>query len=265
LFSSAFIRVHLSRAKPRDLRLNFLPHKINLATIWRQMEDVLFPALRLSTHERALYVHLLRHSRLDGRRTMRTSKTRLSRGLGVCPKTVRHYLRSLARTPCVEILERGEQGFLLEVRLPAEIVSVPCTRNEAEARVRRNEFKNRKVRRAIFRREKGRCFYCGKKLCEGGWGLDHVVPQALGGDNAATNAVACCHWCNCAKGEMEAADFLQALRRQGRLTAREWRERMKILSKRFATEALRMKTRYECRCGGPYLVEAVAVRPRALT
>jgi 5-methylcytosine-specific restriction endonuclease McrA len=129
----------------------------------------------------------------------------------------------------VEILERGEQGFLLEVRLPAEIASVTCPRKEAEARVRRNEFKNRKVRRAIFRREKGRCFYCGKKLREGGWGLDHVVPQALGGDNAATNAVACCHWCNCAKGEMGAEDFVRSLRRKKILKPPQLRSRLRRL------------------------------------
>jgi hypothetical protein len=193
------------------------------------MEDVLFPSLRLSTHERALYVHLLRHSRLEGRRTMRTSKARLSRGLGACPTTVRHYLRSLARTPCVRILERGEQGFLLEVRLPAEIAGATCARLEADARGRRNEFKNRKVRRAIFRREKGRCFYCDKRLRAGGWGLDHVVPLALGGDNSSGNAVACCHGCNCAKGEARAEDFLRALCRQGRLTSEGMRERRRWL------------------------------------
>jgi len=42
----------------------------------------------------------------------------------------------------------------------------------------------------------GRCFYCGNKLPIGGASIDHVIPQAMGGDNSLDNIVACCKTLN---------------------------------------------------------------------
>jgi len=201
----------------------------NARRLYRAVEDRLFPALGLGSHERAIYYHLLRHTRLEGRRRVRFSKSELARATGLCPTTVRHYIGSLARTPCVKVLERGENGLLLEVFLPDEIANLeetkcaPLSETQAQARRARNHFRDRGVRETIFRREKGRCFYCLRRLRPGAWALDHVVSLAAGGDNSPANAVACCHECNCAKAESPAPDFLRSLFRHGALSPAELR------------------------------------------
>ncbi len=202
--------------------------------IWRLMQDRLFPALRLSPHERALYVYLVRHTRLAGMRRAWFTKSELARGVAMCPSTVRHYVRSLARSGCIRILERSERGLLIDVLLPADFFSARGPRrvspSAARARNAHNEFRDPRLRRAIFRRERGLCFYCLRKLRPERWALDHVVPLAAGGANSARNAVACCHECNCLKAEMPAPDFLRLLYRDGRLSAAELRSRRAALS-----------------------------------
>jgi len=47
--------------------------KANAESTWKQFEDHLVPQLRLSVIERAVYSHLLRHSRLEGKRDVRFS------------------------------------------------------------------------------------------------------------------------------------------------------------------------------------------------
>jgi hypothetical protein len=41
--------------------------------VWKQFEDLLIPGLRLSIIERAVYSHLLRHSRLEGKQRLQFS------------------------------------------------------------------------------------------------------------------------------------------------------------------------------------------------
>ena len=50
--------------------------------IWKQFEDLLIPGLRLSAMGRAVYSHLLRHSRLEGKQRLVLSISRLARGSG---------------------------------------------------------------------------------------------------------------------------------------------------------------------------------------
>jgi hypothetical protein len=40
--------------------------KLNAVQVWKQLEDLAVPRLHLSVFERAVYSHLLRHSRLEG-------------------------------------------------------------------------------------------------------------------------------------------------------------------------------------------------------
>src|SRR5260370_2854304 len=47
--------------------------KLNVKHLWKQFEDFLFPRLRLSITDRAVYSHLIRHSRLEGRPQLRFS------------------------------------------------------------------------------------------------------------------------------------------------------------------------------------------------
>jgi hypothetical protein len=55
-------------------------------------------------------------------------------------------------------------------------------------------------RKAILRRDKFSCGYCGKKLSSGHATIDHIVPKSLGGTSTFTNCVAACFKCNSKKG-----------------------------------------------------------------
>ncbi|MCC4266271.1 HNH endonuclease [Microbacterium schleiferi] len=61
---------------------------------------------------------------------------------------------------------------------------------------------NKRTRFEVLRRDKFRCYYCGARGNEttgDGLTIDHVIPVALGGSDAATNLVAACGDCNAGK------------------------------------------------------------------
>lgn len=51
---------------------------------------------------------------------------------------------------------------------------------------------------AQYERQKGKCYWCGKKVHKGknGYHRDHIVPLARGGSNNPDNLVIACHSCN---------------------------------------------------------------------
>ena len=224
-----------------------MSNALNLAFVWRQMEDVLFPALRLSTHERALYVHLLRHSRLEGRRTVRVSRNDLARAIGLCASTSRHYLRALARKQVVRFLDRSALGCLLEILLPDEVTAalahspasreLTCAVREVErdsagqprAWPRTDHFRSPRFRARILKRDSGQCFYCLRPLRPGEWTLDHVNQVSRGGSDSASNVVASCVPCNWDKGQLSAEDFIRSMRRKKVLTPKQMRSRLRRL------------------------------------
>ena len=64
-------------------------------------------------------------------------------------------------------------------------------------------------RRQVFERTGGRCLYCRLPLAlDGTWHVEHMVPRALGGDDAAGNLVAACTQCNLAKSDRTALEFV---------------------------------------------------------
>lgn len=64
------------------------------------------------------------------------------------------------------------------------------------------------IRRMIFERDGGKCFYCGS---ETELGIDHVVPFEKGGSSLPFNLVLACRACNSAKGEGDPREFLLLL------------------------------------------------------
>jgi uncharacterized protein (DUF433 family) len=56
-----------------------------------------------------------------------------------------------------------------------------------------------RIRTNILKRQKGRCYYCGKKIV-GTFHVDHAIPLSRGGSNAPENLVAACIKCNLQKG-----------------------------------------------------------------
>jgi hypothetical protein len=209
--------------------------KVDAERVWKEFEDVLVPRLALSVVDRAVYSHLLRHSRLEGRRNLRFSITWLSRGARVSVTPTRQ-ARRLLEHGVLRLIRRSNAGHTVEVRLPEEIraaadPSVAAPGGEAcDTRMEGIDFmENQAAREAIHERDRGFCFYCLRRLEEEVKTLDHVVAQVHGGGNSYRNLVSCCADCNCYKAERPAGDFLRRLYREGRLSAFELRERLRAL------------------------------------
>ena len=64
-----------------------------------------------------------------------------------------------------------------------------------------------KVRRAVAARDKDRCAYCqtSEDNCGLAMHLDHIVPEAAGGESVVGNLCLACFSCNVAKGAQQAA------------------------------------------------------------
>jgi len=211
--------------------------KTNAVLIWKQIEDVLVPRLCLTLAERAVYSHLLRHSRLEDRLRLRFSILWLARGNRLSAGSVRLAVRRLVAKGALRLVERTKAGHVVEVRLPGEIRAVrpergaggpaglPRTTNLEEM-----DFLQTKARReAIHSRERSVCFYCLRRLTARVRCLDHVVPAVRRGSNSYRNLVSSCAECNSQKGETAAEGFLRLLYRDGRLTASELTGRLRAV------------------------------------
>ncbi len=206
--------------------------KPNAEQLWKHLEDHLVPRLRLNVIERAVYSHLVRHSRLEGRRRLRFSITRLGRATHLSDTPARKGIRSLVAKGVLRLIERSKAGHIVEVLLPEEIRA--CRRSAvvpASFDLEAADFMgSRELRNAIHQREGGHCFYCLRQLTERVQCLDHVVPRVRLGRNSYRNLVSACVDCNSQKGELPAEDFLRQLYRQGRLNASELAERLRSLT-----------------------------------
>jgi len=212
--------------------------KPNAELIWKQLEDLVVPQLHLSIIDRAVYSHLLRHSRLEGKLRLRFSIAWLARGAGVSGGPVREAVRRLAAKGALRLVERSRHGHVVEVRLPGEIRAIRPngTDERGPARVPRaasleetDFLKTKPLRDAIHARERGLCFYCLRRITRTAQCLDHVVPRVESGRNSYRNLVSSCVECNSQKGARLAADFLRSLYRQCRLTAAELTGRLRAL------------------------------------
>jgi hypothetical protein len=141
--------------------------KPNAEHLWKQLDDLVVPRLRLSVTERAVYSYLLRHSRLEGRPRLRFSIPWLARGVRLCPMTARCTLRRLFDLRVLRLVERNQVGHVVVVRLPQEIralrpyltaargaARLPLAASIADA----DFFKNKALRQAIHSRERSLCF-----------------------------------------------------------------------------------------------------------
>jgi hypothetical protein len=224
--------------------------KLNLKLLWIQFEDFLFPRLRLSITDRAVYSHLIRHSRLEGQRELHFSMPWLARGIGVSTGPVRESVRRLVVLGVLRLIRRSKAGHVIRVLLPDEIrglrpglpavagaiaargpASQPQSPNLPQsANLKDLDFlKTRALRQSIHLRERGHCFYCLRLTDARVQCLDHVVPRVKAGHNSYRNLVSSCLECNSLKGERPAPDFLRWLYRQRRLTSAEFNARLRAL------------------------------------
>jgi 5-methylcytosine-specific restriction endonuclease McrA len=56
------------------------------------------------------------------------------------------------------------------------------------------------TRRNLYRRDGGRCAYCGERVTYSSFTIDHVHPRSLGGATSWENTVSACMPCNSRKG-----------------------------------------------------------------
>jgi 5-methylcytosine-specific restriction endonuclease McrA len=215
-----------------------MKNKPNAEQVWKQLEDVVVPRLRLTVIERAVYYHLLRHSRLEGAVRYRFSIASLGRATRVSSGPVRDAVRRLADRGALRVVRRSKVGHVVEVRLPDEIRAARFAEAKlagrggvpAVATLEEIDFMQTKaLRQAIHLREGGRCFYCLRRLASTVRCLDHVVPLAQWGRNSYRNLVSACLECNSRKGEKAAEDLLRWLYRERRLTAAELSGRVRAL------------------------------------
>jgi hypothetical protein len=207
------MKANKSRAEARPLQ-TMKGKKPNLEHVWKQLEDLLVPRLRLGPIDRAAYCYLLRHSRLEGKLRVRFSLRWLARGTCVSTCAARPAVRRLTDHGALRLVECHHGGHVAEVRLPEEILAglpkeiaprhavpaVPRINLEEEDFLRSNA-----LRHAIHAREAGRCFYCLRFLTSPMKCLDHVVPRAQSGSNSYRNLVSCCRDCNSQKGPCSSA------------------------------------------------------------
>src|SRR5258707_14829387 len=91
--------------------------KPNAELVCKQFEDALAPRLRLSTTDRAVYYHLLRHSRFEGKSRLHFSLIWLARNLGLTEEAVRAALRRLVQHRTLRLVGRRKPGPAMDVCL----------------------------------------------------------------------------------------------------------------------------------------------------
>jgi hypothetical protein len=211
--------------------------KINLAQVCKEFEDVLAPRLRMPVIDRVVYYHLLRHSRVAGKVRLHFSLLWLAHNIGLTGGPVRDAVRRLIQQGVLRLVERSNLGHLVEVRLPSEVrIPRPATAAGGSAALSSSDsldkvdfMQTRALRQSIHARERGRCFYCLRRIPSRVHCLDHVVPRAESGSNSYRNLVSCCMECNSRKRERSAGDYVRWLRREKRLTEGELLGRLRAL------------------------------------
>ena len=206
---------------------------VDLARELQNIEDHLIPKLQLDHVERALYYHLLRHTRLIGKDASLFGLYSLAESSGFSESTLRERIRILDEKGCVVIQERSGKGHLLRVLLPGEIDGiVPKLSESVVVDINTIDFYgNRNYVDALVKREKGRCFYCLRIITSETCVLDHVVSKAMRGDDSFRNVVAACHECNAAKQSQDPTEFLRSRYRLNLLSQSELQERVATLEK----------------------------------
>ena len=213
--------------------------KPDAARVWKQMEDLLAPQLNFSATDHVVYSHLFRHSRLVGKFQFRFSIPWLARGIRLCPRAAREAVRRLIARGVLRLVERnGRAHHVVLLRLPEEVTALRPAKTVARGAVvaptdfsfgETDFLQTQSLRRAIHARERGRCFYCLRRLIPQRQCLDHVVPRAQSGRNSYRNLVSCCLDCNSIKAERSAVEFVRSLYRDRRLSSDELTGRLRAL------------------------------------
>jgi hypothetical protein len=107
--------------------------KLDAEQAWKDFEDLLASQLNFSVTDRAVYSHLFRHSRLEGKLQFRFSITWLARGVGIASTTARDAVRRLVARGVLHLVERNTQAHhVVRLRLPSEVRAVRAAKIAAD-------------------------------------------------------------------------------------------------------------------------------------
>src|SRR5262249_43850619 len=112
------------------------PKKLDGVQLWKDFEDLLAPRLNLSILDRAVYSHLLRHSRLEGKVRLRFPIPWRANNMAITSRRVRLAVRRLIHKGALRLIERSNIGHIVEVRLPSEVGPLRAGRIGAGDRVK---------------------------------------------------------------------------------------------------------------------------------
>jgi hypothetical protein len=210
---------------------------VDARTALEHFQDYLAP--RLDVYEQAVYLYILRHSRLVGRPTvtveLKSARHKIARGLGkrggpIAVRTCLEKLRSLDAKGCIKLVEERDDAPDVRVLVPSEMPGLinRSRRPEPPALEQMDFFNVPANRRLIFEREEGRCFYCLRKLNDSSAAFDHVSPRSPANEGYR-NVVASCRRCNNRKGESAGEDLLRVLFREGFITSDVLADRLAAL------------------------------------
>lgn len=215
----------------------FEMHSMDAKIIIEQFQDHLAP--KLDTYEQAIYLYVLRHSRLQGIDEVvigfKSARRRIACGIGEKGKpmaegTCYEKLRSLQSKRCIQVLSTERDGTKLHLNLPSEIPGlIPSVADQVVPTLEELDFfASSENRLAILRREANRCFYCLRSIDQSNYVIEHVSSRP-DGDSGFRNVVAACRSCNNRKGAIQAEDFLRGLYREGFLTPEDLQARLDAL------------------------------------
>ncbi len=209
-----------------------------------QFQDYLAP--QLDTYEQAIYLYIVRQSRLEGREEavigFKSARAAMALGIGkagsaMSENSCYEKLRSLQQKGCLRLLGTERAGTRLRVFLPSEMAGVIPAASVAEPTSIEDMdfFEISENRGLILAREAGRCFYCLREINTENYVIEHVVSRPLG-TNGYRNVVAACRQCNNRKGGSSAQDFLRTLYRESLLSSEEFEGRVSHLERLLAGE-----------------------------
>lgn len=205
--------------------------------VLEQFHDYLAP--KLDTYEQAIYLYVLRHSRLQGLDEIvvgfKSARRRIAMGIGekgkpMAERTCYDKLRSLQAKGCLQVVASEQNGTRLRLRLPSEIegLIVAVVDEIAVSFEELDFFSIPEYRLAILERDGNRCAYCLRAIDESNYVIEHVASRPVG-DNSYRNLVAACRGCNNRKGKSPAEDFLRLLYREGLLSSADLQARLDMI------------------------------------